>query len=193
MATPSPQRGSVAARQICRPAPAPIPTASQEEVVMLSRRLRTMWTGPRGQAGVTLLEVLTAIFVMAIGLLALLTLFPLGALEMAQAIEDDRAGAAAQSAVALSQAGEDLLSRTVDFATASLANGSVDPKTLAHLREEYEALAVQAEEVDAMLRELESIAPPPKIRRHLAPLLAQLRAIKVRFDLLARLLWLVQR
>jgi prepilin-type N-terminal cleavage/methylation domain-containing protein len=45
--------------------------------------------------GVTLLEVLTAIFIMGIGLLALLTLFPLGALSMAQALQNDRAQAAA--------------------------------------------------------------------------------------------------
>jgi prepilin-type N-terminal cleavage/methylation domain-containing protein len=43
------------------------------------------------RSGVTLIEVLVAIFVMAIGLMALLTLFPLGALEMAQAIKDQRA------------------------------------------------------------------------------------------------------
>ena len=45
--------------------------------------------------GITLVEVLVAIFIMAIGLLALLTLFPLGALRMAQALQDDRAGASA--------------------------------------------------------------------------------------------------
>jgi hypothetical protein len=45
--------------------------------------------------GTTLLEVLTAIFIMGIGLLALLTLFPLGALSMAQALNHDRAMATA--------------------------------------------------------------------------------------------------
>ena len=39
---------------------------------------------------VTLMEVLIAMFIMAIGMLALLTLFPLGALSMAQALKDDR-------------------------------------------------------------------------------------------------------
>lgn len=39
---------------------------------------------------VTLIEALMAIFVMAIGLLALLTLFPLGAVQMAQALKDER-------------------------------------------------------------------------------------------------------
>src|ERR1043166_9180941 len=40
--------------------------------------------------GVTLLECLVAIFVMGIGLLALLTLFPIGALRMALAIQNER-------------------------------------------------------------------------------------------------------
>lgn len=48
--------------------------------------------------GVTLIEVLTAIFIMAIGLMALLTLFPLGALSMAQAVKDDRTGTASRNA-----------------------------------------------------------------------------------------------
>ena len=42
------------------------------------------------RTGATLLEVLVAMFVMAIGMLALLTLFPLGALRMAKAIQDQR-------------------------------------------------------------------------------------------------------
>jgi hypothetical protein len=41
---------------------------------------------------VTLIEVLATISVTGVGLLALLTLFPTGALEMAQAVKDDRAG-----------------------------------------------------------------------------------------------------
>ena len=42
--------------------------------------------------GITMTEVLITIFVLAIGLLALLTLFPLAALNMQQAIQDDRVG-----------------------------------------------------------------------------------------------------
>jgi prepilin-type N-terminal cleavage/methylation domain-containing protein len=42
--------------------------------------------------GVTLMEVLVAIMITGIGLLALLTLFPLGALEMVQSVKDDRCG-----------------------------------------------------------------------------------------------------
>ena len=50
--------------------------------------------------GVTLIEVLVAIFVAALGLLALLSLFPLGALSMAQAIRDDRVALTASNAAA---------------------------------------------------------------------------------------------
>ena len=60
---------------------------------------RTTSLNPR--PGVTLIEVLVAIFVMAIGLMALLTLFPLGALNMAQAIKDDRTANAGQNAIAV--------------------------------------------------------------------------------------------
>jgi hypothetical protein len=51
--------------------------------------------------GATLVEVLVAIFVMAIGMITLLTLFPLGLLSMAQAIKDDRTGTAAANATAI--------------------------------------------------------------------------------------------
>jgi prepilin-type N-terminal cleavage/methylation domain-containing protein len=52
----------------------------------------------RHRPGVTLVEVLMAIFVMGIGMLALLVLFPLGALSVAQALRDDRAAQAATNA-----------------------------------------------------------------------------------------------
>src|SRR5438128_5219581 len=52
---------------------------------------------------VTLTEVLVAIFVMGIGLLALLVLFPLGALSMAQAIRDDYAKRMADNATGLAE------------------------------------------------------------------------------------------
>jgi hypothetical protein len=53
------------------------------------------------RSGTTLVEVLVAIFVMAIGLLAIMSLFPLGALSMAQAIKDDRTAHAEQDARAI--------------------------------------------------------------------------------------------
>src|SRR5579859_4703339 len=39
---------------------------------------------------VTLIEVLVSMFIMAIGMMALLVLFPLGAISMGQALKDDR-------------------------------------------------------------------------------------------------------
>lgn len=52
----------------------------------------------RQRRATTLVEVLVAIFVMGIGLLSLLALFPLAALNMAQSIKDDRAAHAAANA-----------------------------------------------------------------------------------------------
>jgi Tfp pilus assembly protein PilV len=53
------------------------------------------------RTGTTLIEVLMAIFIMALGLVALLTLFPLGALNMARAVQDERAAQAAANATSL--------------------------------------------------------------------------------------------
>jgi Prokaryotic N-terminal methylation motif len=55
----------------------------------------------KARAGITLVEVLVAIFIMSIGLLALLTLFPLGALSMAAALKDQRNSEASKQADAL--------------------------------------------------------------------------------------------
>jgi hypothetical protein len=48
--------------------------------------------------GITLTEVLVAIFVTGLGLISLMTLFPIGALNMAQAIKDDRTAHCAANA-----------------------------------------------------------------------------------------------
>ena len=53
------------------------------------------------RSGVTLIEVLVAIFVAAIGLLALLALFPVGALSMRQALKDSRCAQCSINATAL--------------------------------------------------------------------------------------------
>jgi hypothetical protein len=58
----------------------------------------------RHRDGATLVEVLVAIFVMAVGLLTLLALFPLGVLTMSQAIQDDRCASAATNATAIAAA-----------------------------------------------------------------------------------------
>ena len=50
------------------------------------------------RSGVTLVEVLVAIFVMGIGLIALLTLFPIGMLRVAQALGDARSVESADNA-----------------------------------------------------------------------------------------------
>ncbi len=59
---------------------------------------------PFGRRGVTLLEVLTAIFIMGVGLLAILTLFPLGALRMAEGVRNQRAADVGANADALVKA-----------------------------------------------------------------------------------------
>ncbi len=48
--------------------------------------------------GLSLVEVLVALFIMGIGAIAILTLFPLGALQMGQALKDDRTAQAAGQA-----------------------------------------------------------------------------------------------
>jgi hypothetical protein len=58
----------------------------------------------RRRTAITLTEVLVSLFIMAIGLMALLTLFPLGALSMAQAIKDGRSQQVAQNALGIAQA-----------------------------------------------------------------------------------------
>ncbi len=56
------------------------------------------------RSGTTLIEVLVAIFVTALGLLGILALFPLGAVSMAQAIKDSRCTQASANAFALAEA-----------------------------------------------------------------------------------------
>lgn len=50
------------------------------------------------RTGLTLIEVLTAIFIVGLGVIAILTLFPLGAMRMAQAFRDERSALAAFNA-----------------------------------------------------------------------------------------------
>jgi Tfp pilus assembly protein PilV len=159
---------------------------------MLRTRLRdTICGAATRQTGATLVEVLVAIFAMAVGLLALLQLFPVGALEMARAINDDRTGAVAAEASALSRTGEDLVRRTTDFVANSLSKGSVDATIVAQLQLEYEDLAAQAANIQTDLRELETIYPPNQIQPHVRPLLAQIRQIEAHIDVIVRLLWLL--
>jgi len=50
------------------------------------------------RAGMSLTEVLVALFIMALGTIAILTMFPLGAIQMGQALRDDRTAQAATQA-----------------------------------------------------------------------------------------------
>jgi Prokaryotic N-terminal methylation motif len=61
-------------------------------VILPERRLKSR------RPAVTLIEVLVSMFIMAIGMLALLTLFPLGAISMGQALKDDRCASTAAMA-----------------------------------------------------------------------------------------------
>ena len=145
---------------------------------------RASWTrslepaGRDSQAGVTLTEVLLVILIMGVGLVALATLFTLGALNMAQAIKDDRTAAVAESATALSGAGQALLLDTGHFVEDSIAQGSVDPVAAAELRGKYELLKDQADDLEVRLEELRSMFPHEMIEPHVGPLLGQIHAIK---------------
>lgn len=52
----------------------------------------------RGRPGITLVEVLAAIFILGVGALAVLVLFPLGALKMAKSLQYSRCGTIANNA-----------------------------------------------------------------------------------------------
>jgi len=80
------------------------------------------------RSGVTLLETMAAIFIVGIGLISLLTLFPAGAVKMDQAIKDDRTGHMKENAASIADAlklrgeGVNIPSTTVydDFTTLDL-------------------------------------------------------------------------
>ena len=77
----------------------------------------------RPRPAITLVEVLVAIFIMAIGLLALLTLFPLGALRMATALQDDRDASAASAGANICDAFDLRHDPQYDNPPASLSTG----------------------------------------------------------------------
>jgi prepilin-type N-terminal cleavage/methylation domain-containing protein len=142
--------------------------------------------------GITLIEVLFAIFIVGVGLLALLTLFPLGVLELAQDIRDDRAGKLAIDAVALGEAGADLLSRTEEFIAASLASGKADAQRAAGLRANFESLKLLAEDIETRLVELNPLIRKGKLRRQYLVLLTQIDAIQCGINEMIDLLTLLE-
>ena len=79
------------------------------------------------RSGATLIEVLVAIFIMGIGLMALLTLFPLGALRMAKAIQDDRCSQAAVTAGNIASLGSVRSDASVQAAMLNGTTGLLQP------------------------------------------------------------------
>lgn len=80
------------------------------------------------RAGVTLVEVLVAIFVMGIGMIALLTLFPIGVLRMQQAINDELASQSANNANSLA-----LINNLRNDGSLALAGATADPTNADYL------------------------------------------------------------
>lgn len=148
--------------------------------------------GRATERGTTLVEVLVAIFIMGVGLMSALTLFPLGALNMAEAIKDDRTAAIAAEAAAFSQAGGELLSQTADFVEISLSKGSADTDMATQLRQKYEQLALWAEDLEGELKALQGVYPRRVIQPHVGPLLAQIRSIRLRLAPVVQILSLVE-
>jgi len=148
---------------------------------------------PSRRRGVTLLEVLAAIVIVGVGMMALLVLFPLGALSMARAVQDDRAANIARDSVTLSLDGMDALAQTRVYLTVSLAVGKADPTTAGKLRDVYEGLAVRAAEIEYRLRQLAPDITDPIVQQQIERLLKQIGAIKSGFDKLAYLMGLIEQ
>ncbi|HTU21949.1 MAG TPA: prepilin-type N-terminal cleavage/methylation domain-containing protein [Gemmataceae bacterium] len=74
---------------------------------------------------VTLIEVLVTMFIMAIGMLALLVLFPLGAVSMGQALKDDRCASTAAMAENVANA---MNVRYDSNVVAAFGNSATTPK-----------------------------------------------------------------
>lgn len=112
------------------------------------------------RSGITLLEVLTAIFIMGIGMMALLTLFPAGALSMARAVRDDRAAAIAANAAAIAAA--------FDLRNDSEVKTAFDDASRASYMPDY-SKAVGASSnpvfVDPLAPRDLSVPPPPEPNR----------------------------
>ena len=106
---------------------------------------------------------------------------------------DDRTAAVAESATALSGAGQALLLDTGHFVEDSLAQGSVDPVAAAELRGKYQLLKDQADDLEVRLEELRSMFPHEVIEPHVGPLLGQIHAIKARLKAVIQLLSLLAR
>lgn len=111
---------------------------------------------------VTLMEVLVTMFIMAIGMLALLALFPLGAVSMAQALKDDRCASAAsmaeQFAIAMNVRHDPIV--TALFTQGTPPNGPSNP---VYVDPYYVATSTQVGTSPPLIpRALVSYVVPPK-------------------------------
>jgi prepilin-type N-terminal cleavage/methylation domain-containing protein len=91
------------------------------------------------RAGLTLVEVLVAIFIVAIGLLAIMTLFPLGIMNYAQAIQDDRVAQAAGNATSVAN--------MLDLRNSNVVNAAFkvnNPPTAVYVDPWYASIGVGA-------------------------------------------------
>lgn len=114
-------------------------------------------SGPRPIAGVTLIEVLIALFIAAIGLLSLLTLFPAGLQNMGQAIQDNRSSDIQASATQLAASVEQTVTELSEFLLTGLQGGGIDSGAIPPLldalcAEEEEAIRL-IDEVDGQIRQ----------------------------------------
>jgi hypothetical protein len=91
---------------------------------------------------VTLLEVLIAMFIMAIGMLALLALFPVGAVSMAQALKDDRCASTAAMAENVAIAKDVRHDANVALAVANTNTALGTPNSTLIYVDPYGALAM---------------------------------------------------
>ena len=139
---------------------------------------------PAPRAGVTLLEVLAAIFITGMGTMPLLELFPLGALSMARATGGVEAILVAEDAEDLSADGKDVLARTRRLLAASLAARAVDRVAAAGLGEEYADLAARAAALEDRVAALRPLAPHGRVARQVDRSVDQLRDLRVNFDAL---------
>ena len=79
------------------------------------------------RSGLSITEVLVALFVVAIGMTALLALFPVGAIQMGRAVKDDRAGHLAANAAGKMRALWKYLATSTDLQQMSYAEASSTP------------------------------------------------------------------
>lgn len=113
------------------------------------------------RSGISLLEVLTAIFIMGIGMMALLTLFPAGALSMARAVRDDRAATIAANAAGLAAAFD---FRNDSAVVNALNNPSFQPTGAASPGTSGNPVLIDPQIV-AVSTILDATAPSPGIQR----------------------------